>query len=207
METDIGRRRQWPKCVGWVICAAQPVSRSFRISVSWDGDVTVRPRHRLGQRHRRQAGAPETGAVAATAQFGEAAAQHERERRAACMRPIPPTPRRMAGNAGAARRVAQRGAGQQVQQNALLFGPRVPAARCDAQRQARTGATASAAAEAGNLHGIERGASRSATIGFALVAAVQPGLGNAAMGTGVQPVDFRRVHDLLDMLGQGRKCG
>lgn len=91
----------------------------------------------LGQRHRGKAGSPEAGAVAATAQFRETAAQYEGECRGAGMQPVPPPARRMADDAGAACRVAQRGAGQQVQQNPLLFGPRVPAARRDAQRETR----------------------------------------------------------------------
>lgn len=99
METDIGRRWQWPKCVGWVIYAASPVSPLFRISISWDGKLTVRPRHRLGQRHCAKAGLPETGAVTATAQFRKAVAQDECERRGAGVQPIAPAARGVTGDA------------------------------------------------------------------------------------------------------------
>lgn len=201
METDIGCRRQWAKCVGSEIYAALPVSWLFRISISWDGHVPVGPCHRLGQRHRRQAGSPETGAIPTAPQFGKAAAQDEGECRAAGMQPVPPPARRTAGNAGATRRVAQRGAGQQVQQNPLLFGPRVPAARRDAQRQTRTGASACAAAEAGNQHRIERRADRAITVSFARVKAMQPGTGDAAMRARKRPIDTWRMRNLLDMLG------
>ena len=201
METDIRRRRQWPKCVGCVIRAAWPVSRSFRISASWDRNFAVGPCHRLGQRHRGQAGLPEAGAVATAPQLGETAAQDEGERRAACVHPVPPTARRMAGDSCTAGRVAQRGASQHVQQNALLFGPWVPAARCNAQRQTRTGTAAGATAESGNRHRIERGSRRAIMIGFAFVVAMQPRAGDAAVGACIRPVHFRGMRNLLNMLG------
>lgn len=201
MGTDIRCRRQWPKCVGYPICAFEVVSQSFRITASRDRNFAVRPCHRLGQRQRGQAGSPEIETVATAPQLRETAAQDERERRAACMHPMPPAARGMAGNAGAARSVTQRGPSQQVQQNALLLGPWIPAARRDAQRQTRAGTVTGATAEAGDRDRIEHPSGRPVTVGFALVVAMQPGISDTTVGACLRSIHFGRVHDLLNMLG------
>lgn len=155
--------------------------------------VRIEPRHRAGERHAGKARAPECRVAIGAAKLRETAAQRKCETGTMPTQPAPPAAYRSPVNADNRGDAAQRHAGHAQGEHQLLQCPAVPAARAEAQRQARTGTATRRAAKARHQNGIQ--GAGCAAISLAVVKAMPPKAGDAAVRTTRGTVGFEREED------------
>lgn len=168
------------------------VSRSFRLSPSWDGDPRLlEPSHRLTQTHSCQATSPETPQTRPAPQLCKPAAQMKGMPLELPLQPPPPTAHRASARPQPPRHLANRLPGEQPLQHRLLDLPqRVPPGR-QARRHARARALTMRTQKTRNAQRSQHLGQTFARRGFALITSMSPHPGLAAVGTAFRSIRFR----------------
>ncbi len=120
------------------------------------------------------------------------------------IQPAPPPAHRAPAHQSLAAERADRGPCQKQDQDHLLHGPPIPAARCHTLGQPRTSRPAARAVEARNRHRIERLHSLASPVGLAHVAPVAPRPRLATVRTTLEAVTLALACQRLLMLLKGR---